>query len=747
MRGDTYCSWGHLISWAFDDVRRYCILIILVNARDSNICLYDFIIITQKNKRYGDMERRDNNYYDVRAQDVKLEDITSSAHNAEILRVLRDDETTWAACLVISEEIDDDDEEEEEQKGFVIREGDDCGWLGYFIGRNKHVQHLYIQHMPEEQISVLMKGVKDNRSIQCFDFSDGVRGDVIIDSLVPFIIHNANLKELCLWSVDLGLDCAHSLAEALNKREEKYLTRFSFRHNNLSNEALEEIIGALSGYKQLVLEPISEEMIGRDQKYYDMLAQIIDLNCITSSNKNAEIFRKLRGDAWEKKDDLRITQYDYDYDEYFCAGEDDDWGWLGYFVGRNKQIRGLHLYCLPEEEDEVDAFMEGLCRNHSIERIGATHCEIDFSSLSPFIINSRNLRSLELWNVDISLENASSLAMALNRRQRKSLATIYLWCNNLRNEALEEISAALTGYPYLETFNVSENVLLGANGCESLGAIIRSSALRLEQVSLCGNDFDDNGLQTLTAALTNAATLQRLSLSSNRLITASGLRALSQLFSSACPVETLLLEDMNIGNEGAEALADGLMGNTTLKHLVLTPDSAGITGTGWAAFSRLLCDTSSINNTYSSNHTLEHIGDDYCFISNRFHSGGEYSGEYLRGIPSDIVNCLETNKEYQSLQDAAKIKIGRCHTDIPVEGFFEYKLKFLPLLVSWFLGFGTRKCSNCQNATTREFQRRELSAVYKFIRGMPMLAVDGQMGLKSSTGRKRKFNDREYAEV
>ncbi|KAK1739045.1 hypothetical protein QTG54_010361, partial [Skeletonema marinoi] len=42
-----------------------------------------------KNKRYGDMESRDNNYYDVRAQDVKLEDITSSAHNAEILRGLR----------------------------------------------------------------------------------------------------------------------------------------------------------------------------------------------------------------------------------------------------------------------------------------------------------------------------------------------------------------------------------------------------------------------------------------------------------------------------------------------------------------------------------------------------------------------------------------------------------------------------------------------------------------------------------
>ena len=78
---------------------------------------------------------------------------------------------------------------------------------------------------------------------------------------------------------------------------------------------------------------------------------------------------------------------------------------------------------------------------------------------------------------------------------------------------------------------------------------------------------------------------------------------------------------MNIGDEGAEALADGLMGNTTLKHLVLTPNSAGITNTGWAAFSRLLCDTSSINNTFRSNHTLEHIGGGYHYVPNPDGSG------------------------------------------------------------------------------------------------------------------------------
>ena len=73
-----------------------------------------------------------------------------------------------------------------------------------------------------------------------------------------------------------------------------------------------------------------------------------------------------------------------------------------------------------------------------------------------------------------------------------------------------------------------------------------------------------------------------------------------------------------------------------------------------------------------------------------------------------------------------------CHSDIPVEVFFQYKLKLLPFLVNWFVGFGAPKC--------RSLQKRELSAVYKFIRGMPMLVVDSQVKLKCSCGRKRKHD-------
>ena len=95
--------------------------------------------------------------------------------------------------------------------------------------------------------------------------------------------------------------------------------------------------------------------------------------------------------------------------------------------------------------------MEGLCRNQSIERLGVGSCDIDFSILSPYIINSSNLRSLQFWSLDM-LESASSLAMALTQRQYKSLTNFSFCQNNLDDESLTEITTALTGYPYLETF-------------------------------------------------------------------------------------------------------------------------------------------------------------------------------------------------------------------------------------------------------------------------------------------------------
>lgn len=127
----------------------------------------------------------------------------------------------------------------------------------------------------------------------------------------------------------------------------------------------------------------------RDITYYDVLAQDVKLEDITSSRRNARILRRLRDDR--KRYELVIADEDY-YDgeeNTFIVKEGDDWGWLGYFIGKSKQIRFLGLHCLPEEEDDIVAFMEGVKRNRSMDSICVNRDTTEMSiteHLTPFFI-------------------------------------------------------------------------------------------------------------------------------------------------------------------------------------------------------------------------------------------------------------------------------------------------------------------------------------------------------------------------
>eukprot|EP00984_Skeletonema_dohrnii_P031841 scaffold24869_cov78-Skeletonema_dohrnii-CCMP3373.AAC.5 len=105
----------------------------------------------------------ENKDYDDLVQDINLEDITSSEHNANILRLLLNDGQYWNQELyILGSGIDGDIDE------FIIRAGDDLGWLGYFIGISEVLKALYIEQLPEEgeRVDAFMRRIIHNQSIK-----------------------------------------------------------------------------------------------------------------------------------------------------------------------------------------------------------------------------------------------------------------------------------------------------------------------------------------------------------------------------------------------------------------------------------------------------------------------------------------------------------------------------------------------------------------------------------------------------
>ena len=125
-----------------------------------------------------------------------------------------------------------------------------------------------------------------------------------------------------------------------------------------------------------------------------------------------------------------------------------------------------------------------------------------------------------------------------------------------------------------------------------------------------------------------------------------------------------------------------------------------------SAFSKLLCDTSSVNATFLSNHIIEN------FIFS------------LRTVNPSLERLKEVNQR-EDKKEVAMIKILLSHNDLDMLPFFEWEFRVLPLIIQWFERASaiTRMPSNFQP----NIGRRKLSSIYQFVRGMPLLYVETRL--------------------
>lgn len=479
----------------------------------------------------------------------------------------------------------------------------------------------------------------------------------------------------------------------------------------------------------------------RRQCYYDARVADVNLEEITSSMHNANILRALRDDNYRDEIGLYSSEEGIeDEDADFVLRDGDDLGWVGYFIGKSKYLETLAIISLPEaeERERIDELMEGVTRNKSITQllIGPGLGDAGYQELGRLFRENRNLSTLAFLLFDIGRQQAQSIASLPRQMQRNQIKKICFMHNNISEEGLEEICQFLRSQPQIELLDL-QGSNIGRNGCVEFGSMLNSwHAPNLEELQLDDSAIDDRGLQALVQGMANCSNLEIVKLSGNDSITAAGLRSLSILFKREnCPLRELWLQRMNIGDDGAATLAEGLLGNKSLQKLYFDRDSSGITQVGWSAFSKLLCDTSSINNTYLSNHTLKWIG------------ASEFGGVSIgMSIPVEVGMNLCVNATSDK-RDVAALKILRYHREYDVEHFFQWKLMFLPLVVTWFERArplldrltAVLIASGDYLSLIIKMNKVKLTSVYKFVRGMPMLVVDGyqsQVPLRRSKRRK-----------
>ena len=112
----------------------------------------------------------DVSMYEARADSINVNDIAENSNNRIVLRRIKrnnvNDVESYYKSLYVQNEHDDDGED------YCPEGADDMGWLGYFIGKNNHVQDLFFLNIDVDIdiIKPFIMRVNSNNSISVLHF-------------------------------------------------------------------------------------------------------------------------------------------------------------------------------------------------------------------------------------------------------------------------------------------------------------------------------------------------------------------------------------------------------------------------------------------------------------------------------------------------------------------------------------------------------------------------------------------------
>lgn len=185
-------------------------------------------------------------------------------------------------------------------------------------------------------------------------------------------------------------------------------------------------------------------------------------------------------------------------------------------------------------------------------------------------------------------------------------------CNNgLDDQKAFVLAESLATNSTLTKLNMSTSIGVTAEGWITFFNTLLHSQCSLEELDLSGNVIDDEGALALINLLATFRNLRYLHLNEN-CITSNGLRGITRLLQPNSELRELSIQDMNFedndcfNDEVFIEFVDVLSNNTSLQIFLF--DDYEITDQIWTALSHILCDKTSIERVYFSNHTLHNIG-------------------------------------------------------------------------------------------------------------------------------------------
>ena len=412
----------------------------------------------------------------------------------------------------------------------------------------------------------------------------------------------------------------------------------------------------------------------------------------------------------------------------------------------------LDSLCVDNLDEFVDIMRE-LQRHHNLSSLGLNFGWMESTAWSSVgeVLKACKVKALEMVRCSINDENAALLVNALKENDTlrelfffgyefdphdrdtqlyaagwrslfslvtsHSLEKLSITEADIYNDDVIELAEKLANNSTLKELSLGGKRNLTRVGWRAIFTSLQTTSA-LESLTIdMAKDVNDGDLAVLVSVIGNS-TLKELSfegyynsdLSVQRSISTQGWRPLAQMLgdTNRCKLEKLSMRSNIVGDEVVIDMAHALVNNTCLREWDMTNNYL-ITARGWDALSTLLCDMSSIGNTYSSNHIIS--------VDSQ--------------LTTTRLNDLSNINKNKSISDAARKKIMKYHftsteqvgTSLGMRVVSEMDWVVLPQVIAW----AGRKHDN-EGCTT----------LYQLLRCIPEL-VEDQTLTKTGVGEKRKI--------
>jgi hypothetical protein len=365
-------------------------------------------------------------------------------------------------------------------------------------------------------------------------------------------------------------------------------------------------------------------------------------------------------------------------DPYFPENNDIEWFFLGHILGNNTHIADLSILNSFDGEaistTNERALYAGLEHNRSIQNL---HFTGPLPGLFGFVHPSN-----QFWEENTNLVQLDLNGLELGRREMNTLYSI------ITTKTKNLISFGIT-----HCWSIDADCFLGED--DGLFSIFLRTLSNmdhsLKRLELQGNTIGFPSLNKLVRTIRRwHPDLEELNLQDNIMGYFSCCALASLLRDPTVCLSCLDLWSCSINDDCALLLADALRHNNSLQFVNLRDNNFTVGGIGWKAFSTLLCNKTSIVETFSSNHTLKCLG---------------VSDDDLLVGPLLSLN-LSDDKRAVAMNKVVKFHLGEL---LAIVG-----LKLLPNIMT---SVGANQKHSCHESCRRDL----LSAMFSIVRNTPAL--------------------------